>query len=242
MGMDGIWNRARGLNREGLWDLFFPPACIGCGKVLLERARFCFDCDLVLDPLPPGCERCAEPGDFEVCPRCEVRPPPFDRAWAPYVHGGPIARAVHLLKYEDRPELARELGALVVEQSGEFLEGAGMDVIPIPLHLWRYVARRYDQAALLASEIAARSGRRLLARALTRVKRTRRQVGQDERTREANVRGAFVADASCVHGRRVLLVDDVLTTGATARAAASALIKAGAKEVQVLTVARAWTA
>src|SRR4051794_14146230 len=94
-------------------ELFYPPSCMSCGRVMRESAPFCLECAVLLEPLPPGCRCCAEPGEFEICPRCVRRAPPFSRSWAPYVHGGPIAHAIHLFKYEDRPELARGLGGLL---------------------------------------------------------------------------------------------------------------------------------
>lgn len=228
------------MSLDALFELFYPPTCSSCGDVLHATSAFCADCALLIEPLPPGCESCSEPGEFDVCPRCERSPPPFTRAWAPFVHGGPVAHAVHLFKYEDRPELARSLARLVVTHSESFLFEAPEHIAAIPLHRGRFIRRRYDQAELLAGEIARLTGRPRLTDALTRTRATARQVGLPERDREKNVRGAFAAHDR-VRGMRILLIDDVFTTGATARAAASVLRAAGAAEVMVLSVARAWT-
>jgi ComF family protein len=151
-----------------------------------------------------------------------------------------VSRAVHQLKYEDHPELAAPLGALLARAASHFLARAPADVCPVPLHPSRLRERRYDQAHLLAQALARASGRRLLPDALVRARATERQVGRTEAERDANVQGAFTAPRA-LEGIRVLLVDDVFTTGATARAAAEALKGAGATDVWVLTLARAYS-
>lgn len=224
----------------GLLDILFPPSCIAC-EAVLDAGPLCGECELGLEPLPaPRCARCAEPGDFGAadCPRCQERPPPFTRAFAPFAHQGSIARAIHLFKYEDRPELAAPLAALAVRHSAAFLAGAPHRICALPLHARRFRERRYDQAELLVAELCKLTGRAPLA-ALERWRETRRQVGLHESEREENVRGAFRARRPLAL-EPVLLVDDVLTTGATARAAAAALREAGASEVQVLALARAF--
>lgn len=228
---------------EGLLELVFPPYCLACGRVLEAAGFFCEACAPAVTPLPEErCRRCAEPGHFAqgLCPRCVLRPPPFSRVVAPFSHDGAVARAIHLFKYEDRPELAAPLADLVWRQLGPELSEAPEAIAAVPLHASRFRERKYDQAHLLAVELAKRAGRHYLPRALERTRATRRQVGLEEAAREENVRDAFRAGA--VRGRRILLVDDVFTTGATARAAAEALRAAGATEAWVLTVARAHTA
>lgn len=225
----------------GLLEVAFPPACVACDAVLGTAARFfCDDCEpLLLSVGPVHCSRCAEPGAFPkgLCPRCVRQRPKFVRAFAPYEHDGAIARAIHRFKYEDRPELAGPLGALLFKESAAFLERAPVCVVPIPLHAERYRARRYDQATLLAVELCRQDARFSLGDGLLRRTRaTTRQVGLSDEARVANVRGAFVAGGAA---EAVLLVDDVLTTGATASAAAEALRGAGAERVEVLTLCRA---
>ncbi len=228
---------------KALLDLLYPPACLACAKVLPGQAFFCEPCDTALERVPPACCRtCAEPGAFpgSTCPRCRVSPPPFTRAWAPFAHEGPVARAIHRFKYEDHPELAGPLAELLAGEAQGFLAKAPACVVALPLHTRRYHARKYDQAQLLAGALAKRTGREAPVGWLTRTRDTQRQVGLSEAERAHNVADAFTASAE-VRGREVLLLDDVFTTGATARAAATALRSAGASHVEMLTLARAFS-
>ncbi|GMU02923.1 ComF family protein [Corallococcus caeni] len=229
---------------KALLDLVYPPMCLACAKVLPGvGAVFCEPCDTALERLPPVCCRtCAEPGAFpgNACPRCRTVPPPFSRAWAPFSHEGPVARAIHRFKYEDQPDLAAPLGALLADEARRFLRTAPGCVVALPLHVRRFRKRQYDQAHLLAGELAKATGRTAPGGWLTRTRETRRQVGLSEAERAGNVAGAFVASRA-VKGQEVLLLDDVFTTGSTARAAGVALREAGAARVEVLTLARAFT-
>ncbi len=226
----------------GLIDIFFPPACAACGAVTSSPETFCLGCELDLERLPEQhCLRCSEPGSFErgPCPRCELRPPPFARAFAPFLHQGPIARAIHRFKYEDHPELAPTLAALLAREAKAFIDAAPGILCAIPLHRSRLRRRQYDQAQLLVEQLAHQT-QRAAGDCLRRIRNTRRQVGLTEAQREQNVAGCFQASGEW-RGKSVLLLDDVFTTGATARTAASVLRAAGAAEIQVLAIARAFS-
>lgn len=223
-----------------LFDVVFPPLCIACDSVLHAPGYFCGACEpLVLEIGPVFCQRCAEPGLFpnQTCPRCRRDRPSFRRAFAPFEHEGALARAIHRFKYEDRPELVRDLGKLWISHSQDFLRGAPTTVCPVPLHVRRYRERRYDQAMLLAHELCSLDTRFQLEPALlTRVKETSRQVGLSDSERLENLTGAFEANGTV---ERVLLIDDVMTTGATVNAAAEALIQAGCRHIEAFTLCRA---
>ena len=225
-----------------LLGLVFPPACVACGALLEAEASFCGLCTLATEPVPlPGCRRCAEPVEQPgTCPRCLRAPPPFRSAHAAFVHTGPLARAIHRFKYEGHSELARPLACALATESRRWLAALGRHagLVPVPLHRGRLLRRGYDQAALLTRALARTSGLPLWPNLLQRVRATRRQVGLTEAERTENVHRAFATHGPMPSGP-VVLVDDVFTTGATARAASAALREAGARWVYVLTLARA---
>ncbi len=223
-----------------LVDLFFPPRCVAC-RVLLAGVDapspgmpFCEDCGVTLERVTSACERCGEALAESGCPRCLQVEPAFDRLSAVYRYGGAIADVLHRYKYEDHPEFARGLG--------DRLAALPIDppdlVVAVPLHAARRRQRTYDQALYLADRLAMRRGWRLEPTLLTRLVATERQVGQDRAHRAGNVAGAFAAKRS-VSGARIVLVDDVVTTGATVEECARVLKAAGAAHVHVVAVARA---
>lgn len=223
---------------SALLDLLFPPRCPGCRALVPGAAGFCQACATTLAELPPErCPVCAEPDAAGPCERCRAAPPAFERAFAPFLHGGALADAIHRLKYEDRPHLAGPLAALVAPALAADLAWCEL-VAPVPLHVHRLRSRGFDQALLLARALGGPVGRPVAARAVRRVRDTPPQVGRDRLQRDENVRGAFEATPE-VRGRRLLLVDDVLTTGATAQAASAAAREAGAVAVRVVALARA---
>ena len=195
-------------------DVLLAPRCAGCGE---PGSWFCIGCrDL--------CEPIAHDGRL-----------PLRAAGA---HAGPLRAAVRRLKYGGEPGLAHDLGALVaLELARDLARGVTVDaVVPVPLHRSRAAARGYDQAALLAQAVASRTGLPLRP-ALHRIRGGRPQVELDRAARAANIRGAFVAEASSLRGLRVALVDDVATTGATLLDAAAAARAAGARAVRAYLVA-----
>ncbi len=225
-----------------LLALVFPPACAACGTLLETDVPFCGLCTLATEPVPhPGCRRCGEPVEQPgSCARCRRAPPAFASAHAAFVHTGPLARAIHRFKYEGHSALGLPLGRALADASAGWLGRLGPDatLVPIPLHRGRLLRRGYDQAALLTQALARATSLPLRATLLRRVRATRRQVGLSEAERTENVHGAFAVSGLVPRGP-VVLVDDVLTTGATARAASAALRASGAGGVYVLTLARA---
>ena len=234
--MPARWREALG----AMADVLLPPSCSACDAVLPGPGAFCDDCAAEVLELPTvHCSRCAEPGAFDggVCARCR-RGVPWARAYAPFEHEGAMARAIHRFKYEDRSDLSRPLGLLLAASAGGVLKEMPGALVPLPLHEARFRARKFDQAALLAKTVATQLERRLELDWLRRVRDTPRQVGLTEPQREANVHDAFEASPAA-QGQEVVLLDDVLTSGATAREAARVLHDAGATRVFVVTLARA---
>ena len=169
-----------------------------------------------------------------------ANPPAYDRARAAVRYDDVARTLVHALKYQDRTDLAPAMGRWMARAGAELLADADM-LIPVPLHWRRGFGRRYNQSALLARAIARQSGVALKGELLCRVRATEQQVGLSRTQRASNVQGAFqvsVDRRGDVAGRRVVLVDDVLTSGATVDACARALLRAKAAHVDVLVFAR----
>lgn len=240
-----------GLRRAALWlvDLVLPPRCPACGATVAVQGTFCAACWASLHFLEDaeGCAVCGEPAGAQVtftgwvCGRCLTYPPAFTQARAAFVYGGAIRRAILAFKHRDREELAAMFARHMARAAERLLAPRDALLVPVPLHRWRLWRRGYNQAVLLARGLARQTGHAWLPDALERVRRTRTQQGLRRRERLRNLRGAFrVAPRrrDQIRGRIVILVDDVLTTGSTAERCASVLLKAGAREVRVLTLAR----
>ena len=239
-----IWTRA---GRAAL-DTLYPPICLACRAATSEAGALCSSCWRAMRFIErPFCDRLGTPfehdlGEGLLSPQALTDPPVFQRARAvARFEDGPARRLVHRLKYSDRGELAAPMGAWMARAGADVLAEADA-ITPVPLHARRLWTRRFNQAAALGREIARRAGKPFEPALLQRVKATRSQVGLSREQRVQNMQGAFrAAPAASVQGRRIALVDDVLTSGATANAAARALLRAGAAQVDLIVFARVVT-
>ena len=227
-------------------DLVFPALCPVCEATLAAHRRdpLCGRCWATIRRLgPPACARCGLPLPgatltTAVCGACALEPPAWDWARAGAEYEGVARDAVHAFKFHGRRALARPLADLLLEPWGAPLAAASVDaLVPVPLARARERERGFNQAALVAERLAGALGVPLRPRWLARVRATQPQSDLGAAERRANVRGAFAADTA-VAGRHVAIVDDVLTTGATAAECARILRAAGAARVGVLAVAR----
>lgn len=250
---------------DALTCALLPAPCSLCGSPLprLSYAPIC-DCCWTEFPaaLDAACARCGDsltaPGGLpasEVCRACRLAPPPFERAVSYGVYQGRMRDAIHALKYGRLHPAAHGLGRMLAqaiaqlarEAPGQPAAPVEMLVIPVPLHRSKYAQRGFNQARVLANG-SLRFLRQshphwqltLAPGTLMRLRATESQAGLSPHQRRVNLRGAFsVSDPAAVAGRHILVVDDIMTTGATARAAAQALVRAGAQSVWVATLARA---
>jgi ComF family protein len=226
-------------------DVLMPPACLACHTPIDRHHALCARCwasttfiraplcDVTGIPLPFGGE-----GPM-VSARALVEPPAYDRARAVAHHAGAMRRLVHRFKYADSHE-ARPLFARWLAEAGRDLLADADVIVPVPMGRWRLILRRYNQAAILAREVARLSGVPMAPLALARARKASRQVGLTRAQRRDNVAGVFRVPSrrrAEVEGRRVLLIDDVVTTGATVEACARVLKRAGATRVDVLALA-----
>ena len=225
-------------------DVVLPPRCPGCGEIVDGDDRFCAACFNQLQALgPPQCACCGVPlpheGDAAArCGACLAEPPAFVRARSPFAYGGPSRTLVLALKHGRRLHLARMMARAMLRVAGDL--PADAVIVPVPSHPLRLWQRGFNQAAAIARQVARQSSRPLAVDVLTRVRATPSTKGLTRRARQKNVEGAFrVAHPDQVAGRTVILVDDVMTTGATVQACATRLLRAGARHVEVLTYARA---
>lgn len=234
---------------QKLLDLIYPRACAHCDLPISDKRPdlpYCSGCWETIRPLAgPRCPVCATPFSSPTalthspdhhCAECREHLPAFSRAVTPYAYEGTLAEAIQRFKYLKQPSLADPLAHLLMEA----LRTVRFDrVAAIPLHPARLRTREFNQSLLLAQRIARFTDVPLLIDALNRSRDTLPQVGLSRKEREQNVRRAFhLSDPKTIQRMRILLVDDVYTTGATLREGAKILLKGGAKEVIVAAVAR----
>ncbi len=226
-------------------DGILPPRCLACGVTVGEPNSLCGPCwSGITFFAPPWCGRCGLPfahsiGDDAVCADCARQQRSWDRARAVLRYDKHSRRLVIALKHADHTHLAGALGRWMHRAGSDLLAGADL-LVPVPLHWTRLFQRRYNQAALLAHAIRAAGGPPVAADWLIRRRRTPSQGHLGPAARIRNVRGAFaLKPGRNVAGKRVVIIDDVMTTGATAEECARRLRRAGAAFVGVLTLARA---
>lgn len=235
----------RAAARLGL-DAMLPRRCLGCGKVTGEGAALCVACWADLDFITaPLCRRCGFPFEIDlgpdaVCLACLRDPPAFDRARSALRYDDRSKGLILRFKHADRTEGARSFAAWMQRSAAEFLSDRDL-IVPVPLHWRRLLARRYNQAAMLAIALGRMSGVEVAPNLLLRGRDTPSQGRFSRAGRRRNVEGAFRPHPSAgtrLLGRKVLLVDDVMTTGATLEACSRALRRAGAARIDAVTLAR----
>lgn len=242
------WRRlvvAAGSAAVWVGDLVVPPTCLGCRQLIRSKDALCPACWRQIRFItPPLCDRLGLPltwgwGERVVSAGAVAQPPSYDRARAVAHFDGAVRDLVHAFKYGDRHDGRRLFGRWLQTAGAELIAEAEL-IVPVPLHRRRLFHRRYNQSGLLAQELSLLTGVPWRPDLLRRRKNTRQQVGLTEAERLVNIAGAFVVPARCraqIAGRRVLLVDDVITTGATVNGCARVLRRAGAAWVDVLALA-----
>ncbi len=228
-------------------DVLLPPVCLTCDAAVDAPGRFCGACFTRMTFISrPFCRQCGAPVSHAglpaalLCAQCEEAPPPWGRARAALCYDTQSRKLILAMKHRDRPELARWLAVFMARAGADVLEEADL-LVPVPLHPQRLRARRYNQAGLLARALGRIAGVPVRLDALVRLRVTPSLADLSAERRAAVLRDVFAprrgAGAS-IAGRRIVLVDDVLTSGATCGACTEALLAAGAASVDVVVAAR----
>jgi ComF family protein len=229
----------------GLVDVVVPPRCLLCRSDVTSGASLCFSCWQSLHFIDePLCHVLGTPFEHDEgpeawSPAALAEPPPWSRARAAVVYDDAAKPLVHLLKYRDTPEAGHAMAHMMLGAGRKLLADADV-IIPVPLHRNRLWSRRFNQSAVLALRLGKLSDKPVDLHAFKRVNYSKPQVGLTAQERRKNVRKVFAVapdGLAAVVGQRILLVDDVRTTGATAAAASQTLLDAGASNVDLLTFA-----
>lgn len=229
-----------------LVDLVLPPRCPVSGDVVEKQGMLSGEAWAALEFMaPPLCDICGIPFEYDteeaVCGACLAAPPCYARARAALKYNDTSRDLVMGFKHADKLYAVKTFTPLLKRAGVDVLERAEI-LVPVPLHFWRLMKRRYNQSVLIARDLGRNCGLPVLSDALVRTRATPPQAHLKADKRRKNVRGAFAvkpARVAAIQGKSVLLIDDVLTTGATAEECTKALLEAGAARVDVLAVARA---
>ncbi|MGQ0455783.1 MAG: ComF family protein [Hyphomicrobium sp.] len=238
------WNALCALGRTAL-DVVLPPLCLGCEARILDHDALCPACWRRIDFIrAPLCDHLGLPlpygtGEPMLSAAAVANPQAYDRARAVARFDGLMRDLVHDLKFRDTHDGRRLFGRWLSEAGRDLIADADV-IAPIPLARMRLLSRRFNQAQILVAEVGRRSGKPVAPMLLTRSRATKRQIGLSRDARRRNVAGAFEISSDAaprVAGAAILVIDDVITTGATANAAAIALKRVGARRVDVLALA-----
>lgn len=211
-------------------DNTIPPQCLLCGSLKDIDHGICSSCMSQIKPIPsPTCDICGKPiGSYGVCIPCQTNRPEFDKMLAAACFEGLLKDIIHLFKYQRKSIFKKILAKILYESLSEM--DTDIDIISfVPLHWTRLIERGYNQSALIAKELNSYMGVKIRYNILKKIKRSAPQVGLDQKARLKNVKGTF--KASGVKDKSIMVVDDVITTGATGKEVAKALKDAGASHV-----------
>ena len=227
-------------------NFLFPPQCLICNDRVAANGTLCLTCwhnvRFITDPY---CACCGQPFDYAIgkdalCGECLRERPPYARARAVFRYNEHSRALVLKLKYADQAHLAAVYGTWLAN-FGKDLVGVSDVIVPVPLHYWRFISRRFNQSALLARALQKQCALPVLPDGLQRIRRTKPQPGLTRKQRKDNVKGAFIVSprhAAAIKGKTILLIDDVMTTSATINQCAQVLLDSGAMQVNVLTLAK----
>lgn len=248
MPVASFFKQIRRTASEGL-NVLLPPLCVMCEQMVSENHGFCGECWRGLSFISqPMCASCGHPFEYDVqtvhdatlCGACIEEPSQFKTARSALVYNDASKSIILPFKHQDRTDYARVMARLM-HTSGHAIIDTADALLPVPLHFSRLFLRRYNQSALLVHELGKLSNKPMILNALKRFRPTQSQGHLSREMRKKNVHNAFIVhpkNLAQIQGKNLLLVDDVFTTGATANACVTALKKAGAAKVEVLTFAR----
>lgn len=231
---------------SNLLDLLFPPQCLNCDTIVPTHGTLCMGCwqkiQFISDPV---CAACGLPFDYDIgshalCGQCLHVRPSYTHARAVFRYDEHSHKLITRFKYSDQTGFAKTYGVWLAKAGTDLLKQTDI-IIPVPMHYFRFVRRHFNQSALLAQELARKTGIDYIPDALWRHKYTIPQLGLSKKGRKDNVKGAFSINrryAETIKNKNILLVDDVMTTGSTIEQCAKTLLKSDAMRVNILTLAR----